>query len=232
MTQEKVLWFLGLEKKQQIDKYVMKFAFWSDFLATVFIITCGLLFEVIPITFLNIMWLFGFILADVVFYIYLKLIYNPIHLFSYSIVVFITTVIKLAYGFLMFSKAELLKDGYPMITWAHIVVLIFTVLTSLFLLAKYYVIWQDLKDNTIEYVTTKINEKNKKSKWKWIAIILGSCSPMALVRLLDDSMQEAKLGMGFGFWLLACCYFLIACLFVPKFIVSTKYKKTVKTGNG
>ena len=231
MTQEKVLWFLGIEKNQKIDKYAMKYAFWVDFLFTVFIATFGLLFEAIPITFFNMMLLFSFILADVVFYIYLKLICNPIYLFSYVIVVLMTTVIKLVYGFLMFSKAELLKDGYPIITWVHIVVLIFAVLTSLFLIAKFYVIWQDLKDNTIECVTAKIHKRNKKSKWKWIAIILGSCSPMVFVRLLDDSMQEAKLGIGFALWLLACCYFLMSCLFVPKFIVSIKYKKIVKMGD-
>ena len=223
MTQEKVLWFLGLEKKQKIDKYAMKFAFWSDFLATVFIVICGLLFEVIPITFLNIIWIVVLFLVDIVFIIYLKLINNPVYLFSYSVIVLITTSIKLAYGFFTFSKAEFLKDGYPIITWVHIVVFVFTVLASSFLLAKFFAIWGHLKDNTIEDVTAKINEKNKKSKWKWIAIVLGSCSPMALVRLFDDSMQEARLGMGFGFWLLACCWLFLACLLMPKFIVAQKY---------
>ena len=67
MTQEKVLWFLGLEKKQKIDKYLMKFSFWFDFITTVFIIVCGFLFEVIPITFFNIVWLSVLVLMDVAF---------------------------------------------------------------------------------------------------------------------------------------------------------------------
>lgn len=224
MTQEKLLWFLGLDKKQQIDKYAMKFAFWSDFLITVFIIICGFLFEVIPITVLNVVFLFSCILVDVIFFIYLKLINNPVYLFSYSFVVLITVTIKLAYGFYMFSKAELLKDGYPIITWIHVAVLIFTMLTSLFLHVKFYTLWHDLKKNTIECVTAKIHKRNQNNKWKWIIIVLGSCTPMFFVRLLDDSMERARLGMGFGFWLLACCYFLIACLFLPKFIISIKYR--------
>ena len=224
MTQEKVLWFLGLEKKQKIDKYVMKYAFGSDFLISIFIIICGLLFEVIPITFSNIIWIAGLLVVDVVFLKYLKRIYNPVYSISYSFAVMITTTVKLAYGFFMFSKAEMIKDGYPIIMWAHIVALAFAVLVAVFMIFKNYVIWQDLKENTVEYVVTKICKKNKKSKWKWIAIILGSSSPIVFVRLLDDGMSKIGLGMGFGFWLLACCWFLMASLLIPKFIVSMKYR--------
>lgn len=217
------MWFLGLAGKQKIDKSVMKYAFWFDFLTTVFIVVCGLLFKVVPITFSNIIWLVGLLFVDVIFAIYLKLVHNPVCSIPYSFVVWTTTTIKLVYGFVIFSNAELIKDGYPIMTWVHIAVLMFAVLVTVDMLVKNYVIWQDLKENTIESVTVKIHEKNKKSKWKWIAIILGSSSPMVFVRLFDDGMTKMGLGMGFGFWLLACCFLLMACLLIPKFIVSIKY---------
>lgn len=223
MTQEKILWFLGLEEKQVIDKFPMKYAFWSDFLFTFFIVVCGLLFEVITLTFFNIIWLAILIFVDILFLIFLKLIDNPVSTILYSAIVFTTTAIKLAYGFLMFSKAELIKDGYPIITWVHISILMFAVLVSVFMLVKNNAIWQDLKKSSIDQVTEKIQKKNKKSKWKWIAIVLSSSSPMFFVRLFDNGMTKMGLGIGFGFWLLACCWLIMVCLLIPKFIVSIKY---------
>ena len=157
------------------------------------------------------------------FFVYLKLINNPAHVFLYSFVVLITTTIKLVYGYLVFSKAEKIMDGYPIVTWVHISVLICAVSVSAVFLVKFYKIWKGLQNNTIDDITEKINQKNKNSKWKWIAIMLGSCSPMFFVRLLDDGMQNMGLGVGFGFWILACCWLFITCLFAPKFIVSMKY---------
>jgi len=223
MTQEKVLFFLGLEKKQKIDKSSMKFAFWFDFIATMVIVICGLLFDLLPIIPLNISWFSFLILIDVVFFIFLKLIYNPALIFLYDVIVFLTTTLKLMYGYIIFSKVELMEDGYSMITWVHIIVLVCAVLASVYFLIVFYKVYQNLKNNTEEYIVTKISQKNKTSKFKWIIIILGALSPMAMVRLLEDSMQNAGLGIGFALWSLACIWLFLTSLFIPKLIVAVKY---------
>lgn len=224
MTQEKILFFLGLEKNQKIDKTTIRIAFWFDVIYTLVIIGCGLLFELFLITFANIIFISCLLLADIVFWLFLKRINNPVYAFSYLIVVYIVTSFKLIYGYFIFSKAELIKDGYPLFGGAHIIVLILLFVAGVYLYVNFYNIYQDLKYHTTEYIILKTNEKNQKSKFKWIAIALASCSPMLFVRLFDDDFKNMKLGIGFGFWCLACIWLWLACMYIPKYLVSQKYK--------
>ena len=223
MTQEKVLCFLGLEKNQKIDKTTMKIAFWFDFIYTIVIIGCGFLFELFSITLMNIIFISCLFLADIVFLVWFKYTYNPVHLISYCMVVYIITTLKLLYGYFIFSRGELTKDGYPLFSLAHIIVLIIFFILFIYLCIKFYRVYRDLKNHTVDYVISKIKRENKKSKIERIAIVIGSCSPIVLVRLFDDYLENMGLGIGFGFWTLACIWLWLACAHIPKYVVAKKY---------
>lgn len=228
MTEEKILWFLGLNKDQKMDKFLMKYAFSFDFITTI-VILCGcLLFKIIPLTLSNTIVSFCFILSDMLFVLFFKLIKTIIYVYYYSFIVFISNIVKFLYGFAMFSRFELVEKGYPVFTLLHLFVLIVSVFFSIFFMLKFYIVYRDLKTHTINEVEIKLKKKKKKyTKTKTSKIVLrifcGLCgiSPFALSRLFRVSFPD--FGLGFGFWLFFCIWILITSLFLPKFIVSIKY---------
>lgn len=201
----------------------MNIVFWFDFGFTILIVGCGYLFELFPITLSNIIFNSCLILVNVVFYVWLKRISNPVYLFSYCMVVCITTSVKLLYGYLIFSKAELIKDGYPLFGWPYIVVVILLFALLIYMYIKFYKVYRDLTRDSAEEVVSKISMGNQKSKFVRIAVILGACSPYLLIHLSDDALENMGLGIGFMLWCLACIWLWLAAIFIPKYIVAKKY---------
>ena len=226
MTEEKILWFLGLDKEQKMNKFLMKYAFWSSFITTIVVIGSGLLFKIIPLTLSNIIVFLCFLLVDVVSIIFLKMINIVIYLYYYVVVVFIVTIFKFLYGFLMFSRFELVEKGYPIFTWIHFFLIVCSVAASICLLLKFYIVYRDLKTYTVEYVETKLRKKEDKNKrYRILKVIiygLSGVSPFVLSRLFKAAFPE--LGLGFGFWLFICCWIIMVSIALPKFIVIIKHK--------
>lgn len=221
MTEEKVLYFLGLEKNQKINKFIMKMFFCFDLSFAVFIILSGLILQLFSFSVLDFIFIFSSIIFCAIFFAFLKLITNPVYQFSYVIIVSITSIFKLLYGYYVYAKGEFLEYGYPIFTWTHLTVLIFSLLLALYVILKFCKSYKILKENGIERLSAKTLKASKMTKF---VIIIASCSPIILIKLSENIMDHSGLGMGFACWLLMCCWIFLMLIFLPKYIVAMKYK--------
>ena len=220
MTEEKILAYLNLGKNQKIDKWIMKCVFWFDVSFTWGIILFGLLLRAIEISVINIIFISFSAIINIVCLIWCKKAVNPVTELSYTCVVLAVTVVKLFYGYIVFSKMEAAVDGYPRFSWLYGVVLAVALLIVLYMWSRMYGIFKDLKTNTIEQARENI--KKKKTWFWWIPISVGP--PMIYVRLLEDGLENMGLGIGFGLWVLACVFLCLTLMAIPKYIIAKKYK--------
>ncbi|MBQ7936633.1 MAG: hypothetical protein IJ333_09870 [Clostridia bacterium] len=224
MTEEKVLGYLNLNKKKKIDKSLMKNLFGFDLCFTWGIILFGFLLRFFSFSVLNIVFAFISAITNIVFYIWYKRAVNPAHEFTYCAAISTTSVIRLFHGYFIVSKAEAAEYGYPRFGIVHIIVLIIFLLVTLYMLTKFYKIFQALKTETLEEVQNRIVRKNRQKKRRlwWIPLIC--CSPMMFVRLFKGGLKNAGLAIGFGLWAMACIWIYMSMLSIAKYVVAKKYK--------
>lgn len=220
MSEDKILAYLNYKKNQTLDKTLMKIVFWFDFSFTMIIILLGLLLRVFKFQFFDYVYLLVSITTILIFAFWLKKAINPTVEISFSAFVLFISSLKLFYAYLCFSNIEVIKYGYPKFSWFHLIVLIAAVLIVLYMWWRFYQIFCDLKDHTIDQARKNIQKKQ--FKFLWIPIFIGS--PMIVVRLTRNTFVDMKLGIGFCLWSLSCIWLCLCLMLLPKYIVMKKYK--------
>lgn len=220
MTEEKILSFLSLKKGEKADKTMMQVTLWFEVAFTIFIIGGGLLLHCISLSWFNMSVIILFIITTILLFIWYKILKNPVQVFSATLIVLIISVIKLYYGYVIFSRGEFIEFGYPTFGLIYIIMLIFGISLGLYVIVKFYEVYQELKTNSIEHVHRKLKKKRIP---KWL-LVLSVCSPMVLVRVAKKTLIGAGLGVGFGLWALACMWLSMIMMLLPKYVVAKRFK--------
>lgn len=220
MTEEKLLAFLNLKKDKKIDKTVLNIALGFDIGFTCVIILYVLLLHHIEFTLINVFIILMIIIVDIVLFILIKKAINPVSEIIHPIKIFILSEIKLLYGYVICSKDEFMKYGYPRITWIHISLLIACIFLAMYMMFKMIRVYKYLQKYTIEKSIEKTQKENKFPIW---AALIATISPMFLVRLSRGVLNKIGLGIGFALWGLACIWLFFILISLPKYVIAKKY---------
>ena len=141
------------------------------------------------------------------------------------------TALKLFYGYWLFSTNESNEYGYVWFSWAHATVLIFALSLAYLIFFSQIKIYKDARKMTFDELTNRENNtKVKATKFvkshPWIIIFPAILpSPYLVCKLLNTLDIGDGLGIGFGMWILTCCWIIFISLYFPKFIIYTKHRK-------
>ena len=229
---DKILSFLNL-KYDKFDKSLMKIALSFDVAYTVVIIAFGLILNCIDLSWQNLGIVFLFIAETIFLYVLYVKLRNPAQQFSYTVIVLFSSSIKLFYGYFVFANGEYIEYGRSRFTVAHALILMLSIFLSIYVLCKFYKFYSCFIKNLCDNET-----KQYKKTPKWL-LIISSFSPMIFVRLSEKNLLDLGIGVNFVFWALACIWFSMIYMLLPKCIVVKKYKvkdwfeiQRRKTGDG
>lgn len=218
MTDEKILAFFNMEKGQAIDKGIMQVMFWFDVSFSVLTAIVGLLvlgdYSQVPF---SIPFILVCVVSDILFAIWLWLAKNPVQEHTFCAVVSTVSFFKLAYGSYAFS----IMENKEFSIW-YIVITVFFVSLSLFVLRKKHLVLQDLKVTTIEQARKNLEKKNKGIGLLVLPTAVTATLAVALSRM--SSRMFPDVGLGFLLWALASIWLFFVSGFTYNFIVGKKYK--------
>lgn len=221
MDKKKILLFLNIDFKKNIDKFTMKLLTWFNVGFTVFVFLNGILLDLIQFSLFDCLALILSVLSNIFLFIAIKFCKkNTDEWFHHLFAIFCSTLILL-YGWFIFSKDEFIDFGYPNLGWMHIAVLFSALALGGYVVAKFYRVYKMLKDHTIEECQAALQSKNKNSLLIPATFLV---SPMMLVRLLRGPFSDMGLGIGFALWGLMCIWLLLLLSIFPKIIVILKHK--------
>ncbi len=210
--------YLNLDDTTKNDKSLPKMCLGFNVGVTIFISIFALLFYKPSNYFIYI--LFG--ILDVAYFIFVIKYRNPMWQILLTAIGLIVLTGKTFWGYIITSQFEFVKAKMSMFTWIHASVLVLAIGIIFYVWAKFYQAYKILKDNTIEVAQKKISEKNPMPKWAALtASLLGS--PMILVRLLKDDLNNMGLGLGFAMWGLGVIFFILFAMLFPKLIVLVRF---------
>lgn len=214
MNEEKILAFLNLDRDKKIDKSIMKISCCFDFGFTLFIIICGLTFGIYSFKIIHILFFVLFLLCDLGFYIWYKSSENPTSEISFVFSTLLATDLKLLFAFITFSK-----ENQKEITLSHFLVLFICIFLAFWIIRGKYLVWQDLKNNTIEQA--KINAKNRKSNKPIIP--LSTTATITVLIFLLIRRTSFSIGIELIFWCLACLWLIMVIICAYNFYFIKKY---------
>ena len=220
MTEEKVLAYLNIEKDRKTDKFVSKIAFGLNIGATLFV---GAILLLMSFSEIHIALTISFGAIDLLFLLCLIAYKNPAWQFIIEAIGLFLIIVKLLIGYVISSKEQLVKDGAPIFSWVHLAVLFLSLWTAIYLVNKLHKVYQIIKKNPISTARKKIERQNAFPKWLAVVFTL-LCIPMLFMKLFPEISQKLGLGMGFACWTLACVFLILFAMYLPKVIVSIKFK--------
>lgn len=213
---DKILSFLNL-KCDNIDKSLMKIALWFDFAYTVVIIAFGFILNCIDLSWLNFGIVFLFVVGTIFLYVVYVKLRNPAQQFLYTVIVLFSSSIKLFYGYVIFANGEYIEYGRSRFTVLHALVLIMSIFLSIYYLSKFYKVYSNFFKS---FCDNKTQQHKKTPKW---LLMISSFSPMVFVRLSEKNLLDLDVGVNFAFWILACIWFSMIYMLLPKCIIVKKY---------
>ena len=233
MNKEKLLYFLDISDTESLNKSAMKVFLWFDVSFSAIIICFGLLFKCISDTWFDrasVCVIFATMIAFIIFYKFVK---NVIANICYTALIPCVSMLKLFYGYWIFSNAENKDFEYPLFTWVHLTCLI--VALSIFILFVYFQIklYRDINKMTLQELIdrekkTKIDANKFKSHPCMFLFLVLFSSPYIASKFIKELDISKGLGIGFGMWLLACCWIVFISLYFPKFVVCIKNRLLLK----
>lgn len=221
MDKEKILAYINIDLKKPVDKFSMKLftGFYIGF--SVFVFGFSALFRMVHFSFFHIAASVLCVLSLVFQLLAIRFCKNHAYEWLHHAFSVFSSILALLYGWLIFSKIELLEDGYPRFGWIHMAVLIAALVLGGYMVAKFCWVYKITKNNTVEEAKAMLDSRNKKHRWE--AVALAVC-PVLFVMLLEGSFFDVKLGMGFYAWALMCCWLVLGMMLLPKIVVIFKYK--------
>lgn len=213
-NKDKILSFLNL-KDSKIDKSLMKIVLSFDFAYTFVIIAFGLLLGCIDLSWYNIGIGSFFIIVTIFLYIFYIKLQNPAQQFLYTVICLFSSCVKMFYGYFVFANGEYAKYGRSRFTVAHILVLLLSIFLSIYIIRRFYSSFiKNFGDNKPQSI----------GKTYKLVLMISSFSPMIFVRLFKTNLLDLGLGVNFVFWTLACIWYSMIYMLLPKCIVVKKYK--------
>lgn len=223
LTREEILAFLNADKGSHADKFFMKMMLWLDCGFYFAIAIFGLLLKAIGFDTINLIINSAFVLQIILFWVWYKFINNISQTYMFAFVTSIMTTLKLVYGYLVFQIQDSREFGSMIFGPFHIIVLIIILALAVYISLRLYKAFKS------------IESKNKDTSKKTFVIATIACSgisaPLLLHLLGDDIKEQLKilgLGIGFCFWTLACIWLFMVILFIPKLIISQRYKYLIE----
>lgn len=220
MNEEKVLGFLNLNKYSKKDKFIDKIVCGFNIGVSVFI-GSALLFT--SLSNFNMLLGITFLVIDAILVMISSLYKNPVLSFLIEGAGLFWLIIKFVIGYILISKDEMLNKGYPTFTWAHLAVLFLAIWSSIYIVFKFNQAYQIIKKTPLSRAKNKIQKKNPVPKWV-IVVELVSTSPMIIVQIVRDDLENFKIGMGFCFFVLASLFSIIFVMCLYKIIVILRFK--------
>lgn len=219
MNQEKILAFLDCDIKKNVDTFTMKLFTWFNISFGLFIIFFGVILKFIDLSLHNILFIVFSLVSNILFFLFIRCVKIVIFEWIHHFVVAFCTTLTLCYGWLTFSKGELIKKGYPIFGWWHVAILFAAVVLGSYFVIKYICIIKMLRNNTIEQAKAIVGKRIPMSIPIFFAV-----SPMFFVRILRGPFQNAGLGIGFAMWGLMCIWLFFTIVVFPKIFIIFKYK--------
>ncbi len=221
MDKNKILLFLNIDFKKDVDKFMMKLLTWFNVGFSVFVFGGGALLHLIRFSWLDCLALFFSVLSNIFLFVTIKFCKkNTDEWFHHLFAIFCPTLILL-YGWFIFSKGEIVKFGYPIFGWMHIAILFSALAIGGYVVVKFYRLYKMLMSHTIEECQAALQSKNKNSLLIPATFLV---SPMMLVRLLRGPFSDMGLGIGFALWAMMCIWLVLLLFILPKMIVILKHK--------
>lgn len=223
MNKEKILAFLNMDSKKNIDKFSLKLFTWFHVGFSVFVFGGGASLQLIRFSWFNcIAWLVG--VLSVVF-LFLTITFckkNTDEWFHHLCAIFFS-ILVLLYGWFIFSKDEHIEFGYPIFEWMHIAVLLSAFSLGGYIMLKFYRTYKIIMNHTIEEAQMILLSQSRNNNAMLIPASL-TVSPVMLVRIFRGPFADMEIGIGFCLWGLMCIWFVLALMMLPKIIVILKYK--------
>ncbi len=220
MNEEKVLAYLNIEKDKKNDKFASKIVLGFNIGFTLFV---GAMLLLMSFSQIHIALTISFFAIDLLFFICLIAYKNPAWQFIIEAIGLLLITIKLLIGYVISSKELLAKEGFPIFSWVHLTVLFLSLWVAIYLVIRLHRTYQIIKKHPIPIARKKI--KRQSSFPKWLAVVIAfMCLPMLFVKLFPEISQTLGLGLGFACWTLACIFFILFAMYLPKVIVSIRFK--------
>ena len=219
MDREKVLAFLNIDLKKDIDRFTMKLFTWFYVGFSVFVFGGGSLLQLIEFSLFDFCALFFCIISIVFLFIRIHFCRKHTEEWFHHLSAVICSCLILFYGWSVFSKGELAEFGYPRFGWIYISALIAALVLGGYMMLKFYMAFKIIMNNTIEDARAILKPQNKMLIPAAVAF-----SPMLLVGLLEGPFTAMGLGIGFGLWCLMCIWLALALFMLPKIVIIIKYR--------
>lgn len=225
MSNENILAFLDLRRNKKTEGVLIRNLWGMDVGFTIFIIVGGLLVRIIPFSFLNITFIIAAILSDVAFYFIKNKVINPAHEFSYTMLQLIISILKLFWGYDVFSKGEIIEYGYSKYTTTHTIIMVACIVGAICLIARSIKIYSELKKYTLDEYRIILRNKKRIPSWIiWVICAISTISPLVLVNIFEDKLNSSGFGIGCCLWSLAWIWIFNLLILTPKWLVAKKYK--------
>ena len=221
MNEEKILSFLNIDFKKNIDKFTMKLLTWFNVGFSVFVFGGGIFLQLIRFSWFDYLALCFGVISNIFLFVTIKFCKRNTGEWFHHLSVILCSILILFYGWFVFSKGEFVEFGYSRFGWMHIAVLLSTIILGGYIMLKFYRAYKITMGHTLEKSQTilQLNGNNT-----ILIPAIFAISPMMLVRLLRGPFSAMGLGLGFALWTLMCIWFVLLLFVLPKIIVILKYK--------
>jgi hypothetical protein len=236
MNKEKVFWLLDIESIEGLKdstNYPWKFFCIFDICISVGIVLFGLITGYLGSSVFHVICVTAILATAALFAFCLRFSSKLTLIVPCTSLIPCASALKLFYGYWMFSINEFNEKGYSFFSWLHATILIFALSLFFLLIFSQIKIYKDARKMSFDELTnrterTKANATKLVKAHPWIRIFpLILPSPYIACKLLKRGEIGEGLGMGFGMWVLACCYIIFISMYLPKFFIYAKYRKLI-----
>ena len=234
MNTEKVFWLLDIDSIKGLrnsTKFPLGIFCVFDISFSAIIVFFGVVLGYIGISVFHTICLTSILVTALLLAFCFKFISQATLIVPFTAATTCITALKLFYGYWIFSENESIEYGYVSFSWVHAPVLVFALSLSFLSLFSQIKIYKDAKKMTLDELinrenNTKVKAKELMKSHPWIIIFPAILpSPYLVCKLLNIWNIGGGLGIGFGMWILTCCWIIFMSLYSPKFIIYTKHKK-------
>ena len=219
MDKEKILAFLNMDLKKDVDKFTMNLFTWFYVGFSAFVFGGGALLQLIEFSAVDFCALFFCLASTVFLFAGIRFCRKHTEEWFHHLTATVCSVLILLYGWAVFSKGELIEFGYPQFGLIHVSALLAALALGGYMILKFYRAFKITVNNTLDDATAILQSQNK----SLIPVAAAFC-PVLLAVLLEGQFAEVKFSIGLGFWCLMCVWLALALFMLPKIIVIIKYR--------
>ena len=219
MNREKILAFLNIDLKKDIDRFTMKLFTWFYVGFSIFVFGGGIFLQIIEFSVLDFCALLFCAVSTVFLFVRIHFCRKHTEEWFHHFAAVICSCLVLFYGWAVFSKGELAEFGYPRFGWMYISALIAALVLGGYMILKFYRAFKIIMSNPLEDAQALLRRKDK-----MLIPVAAAFSPMLLTVMLEGSFTAMGPGIGFGLWCLMCIWLALALFMLPKIAVIIKYR--------